>query len=76
MSTPYVTLGISYLMRIGRIVALTAGAALAVFGVMHIKRSRSSDVDDPASGESPLDLTVAPPSSNADQSRLTSTLAE
>jgi hypothetical protein len=67
----------NHVMRIGRIVAVTAGAALAVFGAMQLKRSRGSDAGAPGSDESPpLDLTTPPPSTNADQSRLTAAAAD
>jgi hypothetical protein len=59
-------------MRIGRIIAMTAGAALAAFGVMRLARSRSSEADlGDGLGSPDLDLTSPAPSSNADESRLT-----
>jgi hypothetical protein len=58
-------------MRIGRIVAATTGAALAVFGFMRLKRSRSSDSDTVDSADSPeLDLSTLPSKSNADESKM------
>jgi hypothetical protein len=58
-------------MRIGRIVAVTTGAAVAVLGVMRLKRSRSSDTEaSDAADASELDLSTSPSSTNADESRM------
>jgi hypothetical protein len=58
-------------MRIGRIIALSAGAALAAFGAMRLARSRSAGAEAGDVADAPdLDLTT-PASSNADESRLT-----
>jgi hypothetical protein len=63
-------LGTVPVMRIGRIIAVTTGAALAAFGVMRLARARSSEAD--ANDAAPdIDLSTSPSSTNADESRLT-----
>lgn len=57
-------------MRIGRIIAVTAGAALAAFGMMRLARSRSSDADVSGADSPDLDLTSPTASSNTDESKL------
>jgi hypothetical protein len=57
-------------MRIGRIVAVASGAAVAVLGVMRLKRSRSSDTEASGAADSELDLSTPPSSSNADESKM------
>jgi hypothetical protein len=59
-------------MRIGRVIAVASGAALAGFGVMQLRKARASDPGrgEPMPADPTLDLTSL--SSNAEEPKLSS----